>query len=364
MIATLVVDNLGRFCPRDQQAYASSFASLAQTLMIALNQDSLQCIGEIASISIHHRDFILRLRLFDFQRCVAFQSLGASLLRSLAAAISVLVQGEPSPPLEYVTSFIPTLAHLVRHYDEDVILDSLSALYCIASISNDAVALICGAGVVSRLSELHVSQEIAIQVSALRCTTLISQTADHNIESVFDSSFLESIHFLLQSSCNGLKKDCCRVLLRTCTRSSQSAASIISNGTFLTLLYLLNDRDAEMALLVRSVVKAICDACNNGEILTVAILQNLGFFSDTLASHRSTNILQALETIGMFFHAGMVLCSPSQVASLSQSPGFLDAVQKMELLIGHPNEDIKRCTSFIMNNYIHFIIGKCTMAGF
>eukprot|EP00002_Diphylleia_rotans_P023042 TRINITY_DN4528_c0_g1_i4.p1 TRINITY_DN4528_c0_g1~~TRINITY_DN4528_c0_g1_i4.p1 ORF type:complete len:120 (-),score=23.31 TRINITY_DN4528_c0_g1_i4:468-827(-) len=119
-----------------------------------------------------------------------------------------------------------------------------------------------------------------------------------------------------------------------------------------------------MALLVRSVVKAICDACNNGEILTVAILQNLGFFSDTLASHRSTNILQALETIGMFFHAGMVLCSPSQVASLSQSPGFLDAVQKMELLIGHPNEDIKRCTSFIMNNYIHFIIGKCTMAGF
>ncbi len=126
-------------------------------------------IGNIAGDGPLSRDYVTSRGTLNPLLSLLQRSKKLSMTRNVTWAISNFMRGkQPKPAFSVVQAALPSLARLIYHADDEVIVDACWALSYISDGPNDHIQAVLDSGVCRRLVELLSSQNPSVITPALR----------------------------------------------------------------------------------------------------------------------------------------------------------------------------------------------------
>ena len=218
-------------------------------------------LGNIAGTSPEERDAILAHEgiFYQFQALLGQSPL--SRIRNISWAISNLLRGKPSPPLEKKRLALPILTTLLAMNDREVLTDACWALSYVSDGPNENIQAVIEAGCVQRLVALLNSHDRAVLTPCVRCLGNIVTGDEIQTQVAINVGLLPGIIQILRQNdvSRAILKECCWALSNISAGSQNQIQRMLEAGVFEELHRLVATADYEV---IKEILWTISNATN------------------------------------------------------------------------------------------------------
>jgi importin subunit alpha-6/7 len=252
--------------------------------------------------------------------------------------------------LELVKSALVALAKLVLSSDEEVLIDSCTALADLPYGSDKTIQAVIESGICSRLVDLllHHNQD----VQSLVLTTLKNVTAGSNQQTqvIVDANGLPCLWALLASSDNTICSDACWVLSNITAGSKEQIQAGFDNDIVQPLVQLVSRTEFEIR---KQAAWAVSNAAAGGSFEQIEFLAqqgSIGPLCDVLTLGDAdvvTRVLQALKNILKLGKKQSDAVSSQMAVRIRDA----DGVKRIEELRQHECKRVRKLASELISDY-------------
>jgi importin subunit alpha-1 len=202
-----------------------------------VRDQAVWALGNIAGDSTRCRDLVLS---YDHHFSLLQSLLAAmdnpafpaslSFIRNATWTISNLCRGKPPPRWSLIAKALPTLARLVHHSDEEVLVDVCWALSYICEPA-DRIQHLIALGLLPRLVELMAHTSPNVHTPALRCVGNVATGSAEQTDAVVASDALPMVgSLLLHVERRETKKEACWMVSNITAGSSSQIDAVCASG--------------------------------------------------------------------------------------------------------------------------------------
>lgn len=221
------------------------FAQLLLSNDVQVQEQAVWALGNIAGDSPQCRDLVLSngtlkpvLALTDSPRI--------GLVRNATWTLSNFCRGRaPQPDWNQIKDSIPTLAKLIYHQDEEVMVDACWAISYLSDGVSEKIQAVIDAGMPRRLVELLGHRSTQLQTPALRSLGNIVTGNDEQTQTVINAGALSKLLQLLSSPSEGLRKEACWTLSNITAGNPQQVQAVIDANLFPPLISLMSQGESK-----------------------------------------------------------------------------------------------------------------------
>lgn len=307
-----------------------------------VREQAVWALGNIAGDSAVCRDLVLEHGALDPLLMQLTADSKVTMLRNATWTLSNLCRGKPAPNFELVRPALGTLAHLIFFEDEEVLTDACWALSYLSDGTNAKIKAVVESGVVKRLVELLLHQNVAVQTPSLRTVGNIVTGDDMQTQFVINVSALPCLLNLLNSPKKSIRKEACWTISNITAGNKDQICAVIEANCIPPLIQILSNADFDVR---KEAAWAISNATSGGTPEQIKYLVEQGCVKplcDHLSVHDARIVSVALEGLENILRVGQkdkdsTGAEINEYASLIESVGGLD---KIEALQQHSNQDV------------------------
>jgi importin subunit alpha-6/7 len=273
-----------------------------------------------------------------------------SLLRSATWTLRALCKGKPRLCFEALRSALSVLAKLVLSSDEEVLIDSCSALADLPYGSDKTIQAVIESGICSRLVDLllHPNQD----VQSLVLTTLENVTAGSNQQTqvIVDANVLPCLWALLSSSNNSICSDACWVISNITGGNKDQIQAVFDNDIVQPLVQLLSHTESEIR---KQAAWAVSNAAVGGSFEQIEFLAqqgSIGPLCDVLTLGDAdvvTRVLQALKYMLKLGKEQSDVVSNQMAVRIREA----DGVKRIEEMRRHECSRVRKLATELISDY-------------
>eukprot|EP01061_Rhynchopus_euleeides_P008690 TRINITY_DN17833_c1_g2_i1.p1 TRINITY_DN17833_c1_g2~~TRINITY_DN17833_c1_g2_i1.p1 ORF type:complete len:540 (+),score=158.97 TRINITY_DN17833_c1_g2_i1:44-1663(+) len=199
-----------------------------------VREQAVWALGNIAGDSAKLRDQVLGSGILQPLLTIIYSNPLPGTLRNATWTLSNLLRGKPTPDIEKVRMAFPALAYLVKHDDEDVLIDALWAVSYATDGTDDRIEAIVDLKVGERLVQLlhDESTKIPVMCPTLRTVGNIVTGTDEQTQEMIESGVLGCFARLLSSPDlkKSVRKECCWAISNITAGTEEQIQSVIAAG--------------------------------------------------------------------------------------------------------------------------------------
>jgi len=325
-----------------QQGAIPVFVRLLNSPNDDVREQAVWALGNIAGDSALCRDLVLKQAALEPLLLQLTADSKVTMLRNATWTLSNLCRGKPAPAFELVKPALGTLSHLIFFDDEEVLTDACWALSYLSDGTNEKIKAVVESGVVKRLVELLLHQNVAVQTPSLRTVGNIVTGDDMQTQYVINVSALPCLLNLLNSPKKSIRKEACWTISNITAGNKEQIGAVIDASIIPPLVHLLTYADFDVK---KEAAWAMSNATSGGTPEQIKYLVEQGCVKPLcglLNVHDPRIVGVALEGLENILRVGQkakdaVGADYNEYVQLIESVGGLD---KIESLQQHSNQDV------------------------
>ncbi len=307
-----------------------------------VREQAVWALGNIAGDSAMCRDLVLDSGCLNPLLMQLTADSKVTMLRNATWTLSNLCRGKPPPNFEMVRPALGTLAHLIFFDDEEVLTDACWALSYLSDGTNEKIRAVVESGVVKRLVELLLHQNVSVQTPSLRTVGNIVTGDDIQTQFVINVSALPCLLNLLNSPKKSIRKEACWTISNITAGNKDQISAVIEANCIPPLIQILTNADFDVK---KEAAWAISNATSGGTPEQIKYLVDQGCIRplcNLLNVHDARIVSVALEGLENILRVGQkekdaANSEYNEYAQVIESVGGLD---KIEGLQQHTNQDV------------------------
>uniref|UniRef100_A0A1A9VIL1 Importin subunit alpha n=1 Tax=Glossina austeni TaxID=7395 RepID=A0A1A9VIL1_GLOAU len=332
------------------------FVNLLECEYIYIAEQAVWALGNIAGDGPTARDIVIEnnaidgiLRLLDKNSTIA----SLSLERNLVWLMSNLCRNKsPMPSFEQINRLLPSLAKLLWGFDAQVITDTCWALSYLSDDNEIKIQAVIDADTVPRLVSLLDTDHPNVMVPALRTIGNIVTGTDQQTDVVIAAGGLQRLKKLLKHSKEMIVKESAWTVSNIMAGSSKQIQAVMDAGIFRELCHVLQNGDFKSQ---KEAAYAISNMTTSGTyeqlVHVIEKYQILRPFCGLLEAKDSRTILVVLTGLVEIFAMTDIRSAAGDIERLCVTIEEIGALDKLENLQRHENQDIYKKAYFLLDTY-------------
>lgn len=281
------------------------FVALLASANADCRDQSAWAIGNLSGEGAAVRDEALRLGAMPALLTVlSSPNQPIHVLRNATWAVSNLCRCKPAPPLESVAVALPTLAALLNHQDDQLIVDAAWGISYISDGPPERVQAVLETGVMPRIVELLSAPTSSVKLPAIRIIGNIAAGTDAQTQIIINSGALPAMGALLRDSKRAMRKEACWTISNIAAGQSHQIEALIAANICIPILECLSAKELDVK---KEAVWTIANITFCGSPLQVKYLVSIGVIPplcDTLRTFDPKIISVSLEALQCFLQNG------------------------------------------------------------
>jgi hypothetical protein len=332
------------------------FVQLLSSQAANVREQAVWALGNIAGDSHQYRDLVLRSGAMQPLLNLCVEGAKITMLRNATWTISNFCRGKPQPAFELVCPALPTLAQLIFHHDDEVLIDACWALSYLSDDNgpgNQKIQAVIQNGVCRKLIEHLSHPNSSVQTPALRTVGNIVTGDDAQTQIIVTGGALPALLALLINPKKGIRKEACWTISNITAGNVTQIQSVIDAELFPRLVQILNEAEFEVK---KEAAWAISNATSGGrdEQIRYLVDQNvLPPLCNLFVEDDAKIVLVALEGVENILRVGKKDqeehgASHNVYASIVEECRGLDHLESLQR---HHNEEVYEKACKIITDY-------------
>ena len=303
--ASWALTNIASGTREDTQAVVGAnaiqaFVRLLRTGDVAVAEQSIWALGNIAGDAVRYRDQILGLYAMTHitKIIVSDPPPRQSLLRNAVWTMSNLCRGKPTPVESHTEQVIPVVAQLLTHCsDECVLTDLCWSLSYLTEGSEKRIQRVVDHNIIGQLIKLLLLPSIV--TPALRTLGNILTGSDNQTQAVLNAGFLPTLHHLLERGNPDICKEVLWCISNVTAGTIEQIELVIHHNLIGSVVKLLGSSRIEIQ---KESTWVISNACHGGTSRQVAHIVSQGCIPPLcqLLKHEEINVCKLLAELFCF----------------------------------------------------------------
>ncbi|RDD41061.1 Importin subunit alpha-7 [Trichoplax sp. H2] len=326
-----------------------------------IQEQSVWALGNMASESTQCRDYLIELEIMEpLLNLQTFRLIknnpSLPLLRNAIWALSNLcLSFHRMPDMDEAFTSLPILVKLLSHEDNEVLIDTCTALSNLADgieiymPVHYQIGAVVNAGACEPLIKLLRHEDEIVQSTALKVVNNISIGTESQIQTLIDAQVLPSLLHVLDSSDDVIKMQTCRILSNFAAGNNSQAQAVLDANISPKLLMIRDTVDAktqnEIVLVYANLIEASTKQIKNFvDHKVLKLLCDVLTISNTEVVRASVQALSKMVTTGSK-SVEIDKISDEFLSYLEEIGG----ITKIKALINHKDEKICAASQNILD---------------
>lgn len=332
------------------------FVNLLDCEYIYIAEQAVWALGNIAGDGPTARNIVIEnnaidgiLRLLDKNSTLA----SLSLERNLVWLMSNLCRNKsPLPSSEQVNRLLPRLAKLLWGFDAQVITDACWALSYLSDDNETKIQAVIDANTVPRLVSLLDTDHPSLMVPALRTIGNIVTGTDQQTDVVIAAGGLQRLKKLLKYSKEIIVKESAWTVSNIMAGSSKQIQAVIDADIFVELCHVMQNGDFKSQKEAAYALSNMTTSGTYAQLMhVIEKYQILKPFCDLLEAKDSRTIIVVLTGLVEIFAMTDIQNTVGDTERLCVMIEEIGALDKLESLQRHENQDIYKKAYFLLDTY-------------
>eukprot|EP01119_Soliformovum_irregulare_P022265 TRINITY_DN7587_c0_g1_i2.p1 TRINITY_DN7587_c0_g1~~TRINITY_DN7587_c0_g1_i2.p1 ORF type:complete len:535 (-),score=75.80 TRINITY_DN7587_c0_g1_i2:437-2011(-) len=214
-----------------------------------VREQAAWALGNLSGESAKHRDMVLASGALPslIELCNVDQQGPITMIRYATWAISNLCRGRPQPNFESVKLALPTLAQLLQHTDEQVLIDACWALTYLSDGPTYRIEAVVNTNIGGRLVSLLKEDVATIITPALRVVGNIVSGDDACTERMIEHDVLTVLLNLTKHARINIRREACWAISNIAAGPVRHIQLIVNSGIIPRLFQIMNEPHTEVS---------------------------------------------------------------------------------------------------------------------
>jgi len=309
-------------------------------------------LGNIAGDGIAYRNHIFEHNAMD-QLMINLKLPEMNVVKTSIWAISNLMRGNPFP-VQYIDTLLPYLTYCLSSTTQEVVENALWTISFISDVDeseNSRIDLVVKAGLIPKIVEL-IGSNTEAKVPGIRVIGNVASGTKEQTQEVVKSDLLDLVPELFSDTRRLIRKETAWTLSNIAAGSTKQVQKLIDKDVLSHVIERLNDEECEVVRECGWCIYNFIENSNEEQFEHIMDQKCLDGLADLLTYPDSKVLLVVLQSIEAILYKGDEMNEGGFNPYIEFLEGNESALNAIEELQGHGNEDIYELSNFILENYL------------